>query len=80
MVARLESGLERAVKQVSQLLQFARAQAGEAPDILKRDTRPWYLSELLGEILEPLMNCAADKHLQFDVEGLDDGAEAPSRA
>ena len=28
VVARLESGLERAVKQVSQLLQFARAQAG----------------------------------------------------
>ena len=53
VVARLESGLERAV------------------------TRPWYLSELLGEILEPLMNCAADKDLQFDVEGLDDGAEAP---
>ena len=23
------------------------------------------------------MNCAADKDLQFDVEGLDDGAEAP---
>lgn len=77
VVARLESGLERAVKQVSQLLQFARAQAGEAPEILRRDTRPWYLSELLGEILEPLMNCAADKDLQFDVEGLDDGAEAP---
>ncbi len=77
VVERLESGLERAVKQVSQLLQFARAQAGEAPEILKRDTRPWYLSELLGEILEPLMNDVADKNLQFDVKGLDDGNEAP---
>lgn len=79
-MARLESGLERAVKQVSQLLQFARAQAGEAPEILRRDTRPWYLSELLGEILEPLMNCAADKDLQFDVEALTTAPKRPSKA
>lgn len=72
VVARLESGLERAVKQVSQLLLFARAQAGEAPEILARDTQPWSLTDLLGDVLEPLMNTVGDKAINFSVEGLDD--------
>lgn len=75
VVERLESGLDRAVKQVSQLLHFARAQAGEAPESLARDTQSWYLSELLGEILEPLMTQADHKALTFSVEGLDDTEE-----
>lgn len=75
IVERLESGLDRAVKQVSQLLHFARAQAGEAPESLARDTQSWYLSELLGEILEPLMTQADKKALDFSVEGLDDTEE-----
>ncbi|MCG5031543.1 ATP-binding protein [Mesosutterella sp. OilRF-GAM-744-9] len=77
VVRRLREGLERSVKQVSQLLLFARAQSGEAPELLRRDARPWYLSELAGEALEPLLDQIEKKGLRFSAEGLDGKGEQP---
>lgn len=78
VVANLRQGLERAVHQVSQLLQFARAQAGETQAVVETES-PWYLSELIGRLIEPLLNAAEEKRLEWDIEGLEDeaGKEVP---
>ena len=78
IVENLESGLARSVHQVSQLLLFARAQAGESAAVLARDAKPWYLSELVGDVVEPILPAIAEKSIRFEVEGLDtDTPEAP---
>lgn len=71
IVESLESGLSRAVHQVSQLLLFARAQAGESREALLRDAHPWHASELVGELIEPLLKTLEQKHGSFEAEGLD---------
>ncbi len=71
IVSNLESGLERSVHQVSQLLLFARAQTGETKTALLRDAEPWHLAELAGELLEPLLPSLEKKSIRFDAEGLD---------
>lgn len=76
IVENLESGLARSVHQVSQLLLFARAQAGESAAVLARDAKPWYLSELVGDVVEPILPAIAEKSIRFEVEGLDT-PEAP---
>lgn len=71
IVENLESGLSRAVHQVSQLLLFARAQAGESREALNRDAQPWHVSELVGELIEPLLRQIDEKHASFEAVGLD---------
>ena len=67
----LEAGLARSVHQVSQLLHFARAQAGEASAV-GRDTKPWYAAELAAELIEPLLAQMDAHRIQFEADGLDD--------
>ena len=78
VVANLTQGLERAVHQLSQLLHFARAQAGEA-DAPNAENESWYLSELIGRLVEPLLDAADKKELEWFVSGVEEeGAkEAP---
>lgn len=78
VVANLTQGLERAVHQLSQLLHFARAQAGEA-DAPNAENESWYLSELIGRLVEPLLDAADKKGLEWFVSGVEEeGAkEAP---
>lgn len=78
VVSNLRQGLERAVHQLSQLLHFARAQAGETA-ATDANENPWYLSELIGRLIEPLLDAAEKKSIDWDVSGLDDeqGKEAP---
>ena len=71
IVSNLESGLERSVHQVSQLLLFARAQTGESKAALLRDAEPWHLAELVGELFEPLLPVIEKKSIRFDAAGLD---------
>lgn len=72
IVSNLESGLERSVHQVSQLLLFARAQTGESKAALLRDAEPWHVAELVAELLEPLLAAMEKKGISFDAAGLDD--------
>lgn len=78
VVANLTQGLERAVHQLSQLLHFARAQAGEA-DAPNAGSESWYLSELIGRLVEPLLDAADKKGIEWLVSGVEgDGTkEAP---
>ena len=78
VVANLTQGLERAMHQLSQLLHFARAQAGEA-DAPNAENESWYLSELIGRLVEPLLDAADKKGLEWFVSGVEEeGAkEAP---
>ena len=71
-VEALEAGLARSVHQVSQLLHFARAQAGEKT-AMEKDVKPWYPSELAAEVLEPLLAEMDRRRIRFEAEGLDDG-------
>lgn len=71
IVENLESGLERSVHQVSQLLLFARAQTGESKAALLRDAKPWDLTELAGELIEPLLPALDKKTVRFEAEGLE---------
>ena len=71
IVDNLQSGLRRSVHQLSQLLHFARAQSGEKKESERRDSEPWYLSELTSEILEPLLPLMEEKAIDFSVEGLE---------
>lgn len=71
VVANLTQGLERAVHQLSQLLHFARAQAGEA-DAPNAENESWYLSELIGRLVEPLLDAAEKKGIEWFVSGVDD--------
>ena len=71
-VEALEAGLARSVHQVSQLLHFARAQAGEAA-AMEKDMKPWYAADLAAEVLEPLLPDMDSRGILFEAEGLDDG-------
>ena len=64
--------------QLSQLLHFARAQAGEA-DAPNAGSESWYLSELIGRLVEPLLDAADKKGIEWLVSGVEgDGTkEAP---
>lgn len=70
VVANLTQGLERAVHQLSQLLHFARAQAGEA-DAPNAGSESWYLSELIGRLVEPLLDAADKKGIEWLVSGVE---------
>ena len=70
VVANLTQGLERAVHQLSQLLHFARAQAGEA-DAPNAGSESWYLSELIGRLVEPLLDAADKKGIEWLVSALE---------
>lgn len=76
IVDNLAGGLNRSVHQVSQLLLFARAQAGETSKALEKDAEPWYFSEAAGELLEPLLSAMEEKSIGFSVEGIEE-REAP---
>lgn len=71
VVANLTQGLERAVHQLSQLLHFARAQAGEA-DAPNVENESWYLSELIGRLVEPLLDAADKKGIEWLVSGVEE--------
>ena len=71
VVANLTQGLERAVHQLSQLLHFARAQAGEA-DAPNAENESWYLSELIGRLVEPLLDAADKKGIEWLVSGVEE--------
>lgn len=75
IVDNLQSGLRRSVHQLSQLLHFARAQSGERKESERRDSEPWYVSELTSDILEPLLPLMEEKAIDFSVEGLEDEKE-----
>ncbi len=75
IVDNLQSGLRRSVHQLSQLLHFARAQSGENKESERRDSEPWYVSELTSEILEPLLPLMEKKAIDFSVEGLENEKE-----
>ncbi len=76
VVARLEAGLGRSVRQLTQLLQLSRAQSGEMPALLARDAAPWFLSDLTGEVLEPLLSEIDEKSLVFSMTGLEENEDA----
>ncbi len=79
----LEGGLERSVHQVSQLLTFARVQAGETQNVLRQDASAWYMSELVAEVMEPLLDEIGRKGQRFEVLGLPEDekpVEGASRA
>ena len=75
IVSNLRSGLRRSVHQLSQLLLFARAQAGEKKETEQRDSEPWFVSELTTEIIEPLIPLMEEKAIDFSVEGLENEKE-----
>ncbi len=75
IVSNLRSGLRRSVHQLSQLLLFARAQAGEKKETEQRDSEPWFVSELTSEIIEPLIPLMEEKAIDFSVEGLENEKE-----
>ena len=75
IVSNLRSGLRRSVHQLSQLLLFARAQAGERKETEQRDSEPWFVSELTTEIIEPLIPLMEEKAIDFSVEGLENEKE-----
>jgi two-component system OmpR family sensor kinase len=77
VVAGLRSGLERAVRQVSQLLLFSRARNGEDPALLTKDAKPWSLSDMAAGVLEPFLSSIEEKRLSFAAEGLDAADEEP---
>ena len=57
--------------QLSQLLHFARAQAGEA-DAPNAENESWYLSELIGRLVEPLLDAADKKGIEWLVSGVEE--------
>ena len=77
LLEHIRTGLARSVRQVSQLLHLARAQSGEDKESELRDSAPWRLSALAGDILVPLLPLIEEKSIDFSVTGLDDEDEKP---
>ena len=73
-LAKLKLGIDRAVRQVSQLLALKRAQSGEA----RAETSPADFAETAARAIESVFEEAESKSVELAVDGLD-GAPSPFR-
>ena len=67
-LGRIHAGLARCIRQVSQLLTLARAQAQTSPT---RKTQPWTFTRLYVELLEELYDTAQQKNITIELVGLE---------